>query len=163
MKISKFYNSWHITNIFGNLLHELFQLLIAELFLQQFLYLAGENKHSSNGRLIGICILFSYIYICIYKLYKYIYPFGSQLMRRVYYAFDQNLDFRIRKDHQKKLLWAHPVYESEDVRSLFSVVSRKSTECSTHDSKRYLLYVHIFVYLFCMWLWHDIIRLTFKI
>ena len=35
------------------------------------------------------------------------YPFESQ--RRVYSTFDQNFDFKIRREHQKNFLWApHP-------------------------------------------------------
>ena len=41
-----------------------------------------------------------------------VYPFESQL--RIFSTFDQNFDFKIRKDHQK-ISYERHVYESVDV------------------------------------------------
>ena len=46
-----------------------------------------------------------------------IFPFGP----RVFSTFDQNFDFKIRREHPKNFLWAR-TYKSEDVRSLFWVM-----------------------------------------
>ena len=60
------------------------------------------------------------------------YPFEFQ--RTIFSTFDQNPDFKIRRDHQK-ISYEHRAYESVDVRSLFWVVSRMSSESSTPGLK----------------------------
>ena len=51
-----------------------------------------------------------------------LYPFESQ--RRLYSTFDQNFNFKMRRDHKKKIIKNfHQLHESVDVRSLFWVMS----------------------------------------
>ena len=66
-------------------------------------------------------------------------PIESQ--RRVFSTFDQNFDFKIKRDH-KKNSYKRRAYESVDVRSLFWVMSHRSTESSTPGLKGlYLIWV----------------------
>ena len=50
---------------------------------------------------------------------QYIYPLEPQ--RRVFSTFDQNFDFKIRREHQKNYN-ERRAYELVDVRSLFRVI-----------------------------------------
>ena len=61
------------------------------------------------------------------------YPFESQ--RRVFSTFDQNFDFKIRRDHQKNFLWAPRLWVGRRYRSLLWVISHRSTESSTPGLK----------------------------
>ena len=71
-----------------------------------------------------------------------LHPFGSQ--RRVYSTYDQNFEFKIRRDHQKKSYECH-VYEPVDIRSLYRVISHRFTECSSQEPKGYACDAGIFV------------------
>ena len=52
----------------------------------------------------------------------FFYPFRYQ--RRVHSTFDQNFDFKIRREHQK-ISFERRAYESVDVGSLFWVISHR--------------------------------------
>ena len=69
-------------------------------------------------------------------------PFESQ--GRVFFTFDQNFDFKIRRDHQKNFFEPR-AYESVDVRSLFWVISHRSTESNPpRGSQRgYIILYHM--------------------
>ena len=57
-------------------------------------------------------------------------------------AFDQYLNFKIWRDHQKKKKsYERYVYETVDVRGLFWVIYHKSTECSSQKSKGYTCFI----------------------
>ena len=73
------------------------------------------------------------------SIYIYMYTFDSE--RRVFCTFDQNFDFKIRREHQK-ISYKRRAYESVDVRSLFWIISHGFTESSTPGLKG--LYSHIY-------------------
>ena len=52
----------------------------------------------------------------------------------VFSTFDQNFDFKIRREH-KKYSYERRAYESVDVRSLFWVIPHRSTETSSQGLK----------------------------
>ena len=79
------------------------------------------------------------MYIYIY-IYIYIYT-----QNRVFSTFDQNFDFKIRREHQKNS-YERSAYESVDVRSLFWVISHRSTESSTPGLKMIYKLIYICMY-----------------
>ena len=58
------------------------------------------------------------------------YPFGSQ--GKVFFTFDKKFWFQ-NKGSSKQISYEHRVYESEDVRSLYRVISHEFRDCK--DSK----------------------------
>ena len=49
-------------------------------------------------------------------------------------TFDQNFDFKLKRDHQK-ISYERRAYESVDVRNLFWVISHRPAESSTPGLK----------------------------
>ena len=64
------------------------------------------------------------------------YPFGSQ--RRAFSTFDQNFDFKIRREHPKKIpMSATPMSRYIDVMSLFGLYLLGIRKPVLQDSKGY--------------------------
>ena len=95
-----------------------------------------ELIERDNGR---NCNLFSYMECKILvSYYKNSHLYYISLCLPAYSTFDNNFDFKIRREYQK-VSCERRVCESVDVESLFWVISHKSTDSSTHERKDILI------------------------